>query len=306
MNGQDLVSIEDLSTTQVKELFALAARMKSAPADYRGLLPGRSMAMVFEKPSLRTRVTFEVGMASLGGFAVYLGAQDISLGKRESVEDVARNLDRWVDIIVARVFEHQTVRKLAENAKVPVVNALSDLEHPCQALADLLTLHERYDRLKTLKLAFVGDANNVCNSLFLLGSRLGMQLVQASPKEYQCCEQILERTQESAQETGGSVSVCEDPLEAVLDADAVYTDIWTSMGQEAEKSKKDKAFEGYQINPSVMAKAKPQAAFMHCLPAHRGEEVTDDVLDGPNSVVLDQAENRLHVQKALVLRLLGG
>jgi len=303
---KDVISIEDISTQTVHELFALAIRMKKSPETFRGKLAGKSAVMLFEKPSLRTRVTFEVGIASLGGYALYMGGSEVSLGKRESVEDAARNLERWVDLVVARVFSHNTLVKLAANSKIPIINALSDIEHPCQALADLLTIHEHKGDLAGLKLAFVGDANNVCNSLFLLGARLGMNLVQSGPKEYQCSEDILVKAGKSAVENGGSVAVCEDPVEAVKDADAVYTDVWTSMGQESEKAAKDKAFKPYQVNAALMSHAKPDALFMHCLPAHRGEEVTDEIMDGPHSVVFDEAENRLHAQKALILKILGG
>lgn len=306
MKGYDIISIEDLNDQEVQEVLSLASRMKSAPERYRQSLAGRSMSMLFEKPSLRTRVTFEVGIASLGGYAVYMGPTDVALGKREAVEDVARNLDRWVDLIVARVFEHRTLETLARYSKAPVINALSDTEHPCQALADIMTILEHKKRFAGVKCAFIGDANNVCYSLFLVASRMGMKLAQGGPKDYHMNAELVESIRNNASKSGGSIAIFEDPVEAIRDADVVYTDIWTSMGQESQKNNKDKAFEGYQVNSTLMAHAKPDAIFMHCLPAHRGEEVTSEVLDSPQSVVFDQAENRLHAQKALILKVLGG
>ncbi len=306
MKGYDIISIEDLNDQQIQEVLSLAAQMKAAPERYRHTLAGRSMCMLFEKPSLRTRVTFEVGIASLGGYAVYMGPTDVALGKREAVEDVARNLDRWVDLIVARVFAHRTLETLAKYSQAPVINALSDIEHPCQALADIMTIFEHKGRFAGVKCVFIGDANNVCNSLFLVGSRLGMKLAQGGPKDYQMNADLLKTIQANASKSGGSITICEDPIEAIRDADVVYTDIWTSMGQESQKHNKDRAFEGYQVNTDLMVHAKPDAIFMHCLPAHRGEEVTSEVLDSPQSVVFDQAENRLHAQKALILKVLGG
>ena len=264
-------------------------------------LSGYSLALVFEKPSLRTRVTFEVGMAQLGGASVYLAGQDIGLGRRESTADVARNLGRWVDVVAARTFAQATVDELAQHAGIPVVNALSDFEHPCQALADFFTLWERGLDLRSLRLAWIGDGNNVCHSLILLAALLGTEMAVAVPPGFEPDRRVLE----TARAWGGRVTVTADVPEAARGADAIYTDVWISMGQEAERERRLEAFSRYQVNDRVVGFAKPGAVVMHCLPAHRGEEISDAVLDGPRSVVLDQSENRLHVQKAVLLRLLG-
>jgi ornithine carbamoyltransferase len=297
------LSIADLSAADVEELFRLAAEWKrrTKARDVRTPLAGYSQALVFEKPSLRTRVTFEVGMAQLGGASVYLAGQDIGLGKRESVPDVARNLGRWVDVIVARTFAQATVDELARHAGIPVVNALSDYEHPCQALADFFTLWERSQNLRGLRLGWIGDGNNVSHSLMLLAALVGTEMSLAVPPGYEPDPRVLQ----TARAWGGRITVTDDVPAATRDADAIYTDVWTSMGQEAERERRLEAFSRYQVNDRVMGFAKPGAVVMHCLPAHRGEEITDAVLDGPRSVVLDQAENRLHVQKAVLLRLLG-
>jgi ornithine carbamoyltransferase len=299
-----LRSITDLSRSDVDELFRLAAAEKAAVKGGRAAAPlaGRSLALVFEKPSLRTRVTFEVGMAQLGGAAVYLAAQDIGLGRRESVADVARNLGRWVDGIVARTFEQATVERFARHAGVPVINGLSDHEHPCQALADVFTVWERGLDLRRARVAWIGDGNNVCHSLVLLGALVGAELAVACPPGYEPSPGVLE----TARALGGRVSVGADVREAAAGADVLYTDVWVSMGQEAERERRLEAFGRYQVNDRVLGLAKPGAVVMHCLPAHRGEEITDAVLDGPQSIVLDQSENRLHVQKAVLLTLLGG
>jgi ornithine carbamoyltransferase len=298
-----LLSIADLSAPDVEDLFRLAAEWKARTKarDARTPLAGHSLALVFEKPSLRTRVTFEVGMAQLGGASVYLAGRDIGLGTRESIPDVARNLGRWVDAISARTFAQATVDELARHAGVPVVNALSDQEHPCQALADFFTLWERDRDLRRLRLAWIGDGNNVCHSLILLASLLGTEMVVAAPPEFEPAARVLE----TARAWGGRIAVTTDVREAATGADAIYTDTWISMGQEAERGRRLEAFGRYQVNERVVAFARPGAVVMHCLPAHRGEEITDAVLDGPQSVVLDQSENRLHVQKAVLLRLLG-
>ena len=298
-----LLSIADLSGKEVEELFRLAAEWKARTKarEARTPLAGHSLALVFEKPSLRTRVTFEVGMAQLGGASVYLAGQDIGLGRRESITDVARNLGRWVDVVAARTFAQATVDDLARHAGIPVVNALSDHEHPCQALADFFTLWERGLDLRHLRLAWIGDGNNVCHSLILLAGLLGTEMVVAVPPGFEPEARVLE----TARAWGGRVRVTEDVPEAARGADAIYTDAWISMGQEAERERRLEAFSRYQVNDRVVGFAKPAAVVMHCLPAHRGEEITDAVLDGPQSVALDQAENRLHVQKAILLRLLG-
>ncbi len=298
-----LLSILDLTRPDVEEIFALAARLKAQQRrrEPHRLLQGRTLAMIFEKPSLRTRVSFEVGMFQLGGHTIHLAPEAVQLGVRESVSDVARNLGRWVDGIMARVFRHATVEALARASGVPVVNGLSDHEHPCQALADIFTLGEHGLDPKKTRLAFVGDGNNVCHSLVLLAALLGMTIVVSTPPGYEPDRDVVER----ARALGASVELIPKPGEAVRGADAIYTDVWTSMGQEAEREIRRQAFEGYQVNRALLAHAKPGARVMHCLPAHRGEEITDDLLDGPQSLAFDQAENRLHVQKAILVRLLG-
>jgi ornithine carbamoyltransferase len=298
-----LLSVTDLSRSEVEELFRLAAEGKAQLKAGRtsGALAGRSLALVFEKPSLRTRVTFEVGMTQLGGAAVYLTAQDIGLGTRESVADVARNLGRWVNGIAARTFEQATVERLARHAGIPVINALSDHEHPCQALADLFTLWERGLDLSRLRVAWIGDGNNVCHSLVLLAARFGTEVVVACPPGYEPAPRVVE----TARALGGRVTVTADPREAAAGADALYADVWVSMGQEAERERRLEAFSRYQLADPLLAAARPSAVVMHCLPAHRGEEISEAVLEGPQSVVFDQAENRLHVQKAVLLMLLG-
>jgi ornithine carbamoyltransferase len=297
-----LLSITDLAPPDVDRLFRLTADLKqrAKSRNHQAPLAGYSLALVFEKPSLRTRATFEVGMAQLGGTAVYLAAQDIGLGRRESVADVARNLGRWVDAIAARTFAQATVEELARHAGVPVINGLSDAEHPCQALADLFTLWERGVDLSRLRLAWVGDGNNVFHSMVLLGALVGAEVIAACPPGYEPSPAVLAE----ARSRGGRVRVTHDVPEAVAGADAIYTDVWVSMGQEAEREQRLEAFSRYQVNTRLLALARPGAPVMHCLPAHRGEEITDEVLDGPQSVVLDQAENRLHVQKAVLLTLL--
>jgi len=297
------LSIADLSAADVEDLFRLAAEWKRrTKAREVGIpLAGHSQALVFEKPSLRTRVTFEVGMAQLGGASVYLAGQDIGLGRRESIADVARNLGRWVDVIVARTFTQATVDELARHAGIPVVNALSDREHPCQALADFFTLWERGLDLRRMRLAWIGDGNNVCHSVMLLGALLGASIVVACPPGYEPDAGIVA----TARRLGGRIEVTEDARAAATGADVIYTDVWTSMGQEAEHERRLEAFSRYQINDTLVGFAKSSALVMHCLPAHRGEEITDSVLDSKRSIVLEQAENRLHAQKAVMLHLMG-
>jgi ornithine carbamoyltransferase len=304
----DLIAIADLNATQAEALLQLAWALKLAgsvgPHGLDTILSRKSLALIFEKPSLRTRVTFEAGMFQLGGQAMHLAAGDIGLGQREPVADVARNLERWVDGIAARTFRHQTVVDLAAHAKVPVINALSDHEHPCQALADMLTLLEHHMKLEGLQLAYVGDGNNVANSLALLAAKLGVNLALACPAGYEPAGEVIAAAQAEAEQRGSWIRVARDPREAVRGADAVYTDVWTSMGQESEAEERARIFRPYQLNAELMALAKPEALVMHCLPAHRGEEITDEVMDGPQSVVFDQAENRLHAQKAVLAVLL--
>ena len=298
------LSIGDLTRDEAIALFRLAADLKQGWKSGRRPAPlsGRTFALIFEKPSLRTRVTFEVGINQLGGRGVYLAGQEIGLGTRESVPDVARNLSRWVDGICARVYAHATITGLAVNATVPVINGLSDHEHPCQAVADFFTLWERGVDLGKLRLAWIGDGNNVCHSIVLLGAALGADVRVACPPGYEPDPQVIAQ----ARRTGGTVTITTEPDEAVRGADVIYTDVWTSMGQEAEKTQRQEAFARYQINAPLMSFAKSSALVMHCLPAHRGEEITDDVLDGPQSVVLEQSENRLHAQKAIIVALMEG
>ncbi len=294
----------DLTRDTALQMFALAADLKQRwKVGRRGTpLAGRTVALIFEKPSLRTRVTFEVGIVQLGGRAVYLSGHEIGLGTRETVADVARNLSRWVDGIAARVYAHATIETLARHATVPVINGLSDGEHPCQALADFFTLWERGLDLAAMRLAWLGDGNNVCHSVLLLGALLGASLVVACPPGYAPDESV----QAAVRRLGGRLEVTDDPRKAAQGADVIYTDVWISMGQEAERERRLEAFNRYQVNETVVAAAKPTALVMHCLPAHRGEEITDAVLDSPQSIVLEQAENRLHAQKAVILSLLGG
>lgn len=306
LRGRDLISAADLSADEIGRLFARATELKAElVADGRHATPplvGRSLAMLFQKPSLRTRVTFEAGMTQLGGHAIYL-TESVVLGGRESVGDVARNLEHFVDAIMARTGPHEVVVELAEKASVPVINGLTIREHPCQALADLFTLHERFGDLRGLPLAFVGDGNNVFHSLALMGATLGMEIRLAHPPGYGPSERIIERARELGARSGGRLVLGSEPLDAVTGAAVVYTDAWTSMGQEVEAEERRDAFARYQINDGLLA-ASPDALVMHCLPAHRGEEITSAVMDGPRSIIFEQSENRLHAQKALLVELL--
>jgi ornithine carbamoyltransferase len=302
--NKNFLSIADLSRERIFKLFGLAADLKQRWKSGRREAPlsGRSMALIFEKQSLRTRVTFEVGIVQLGGRAVYLSGHEIGLGTRESVPDVARNLSRWVDGIAARVYSHATVEGLARHASVPVINGLSDFEHPCQALADYYTLWERGIDLASMRLAWIGDGNNVCHSVLLAGALVGASMVVACPPGYEPNAGV----QATVRKLGGKLEVTSDAREAATGADVLYTDVWVSMGQEAERVQRVEAFNRYQLNDTVVGFAKPSALLMHCLPAHRGEEITDTLLDGPRSIVLEQSENRLHAQKAVIFELLGG
>jgi len=309
MRGRDLLSVADLSRDEVLRLFDLATELKAEYLETRrhALPPlvGRTLAMLFQKPSLRTRVTFEAGMNQLGGHAVYL-TEDTIMGARESVHDVARNLERFVDAIVARTGPHAVVVELAEKSAIPVINGLTLREHPCQALADVFTIRERFGRLEGVVLAFVGDGNNVYHSLALLGAMLGMEVRLAHPSGYAPNTTIVERARALAVEFGGRLEFSSDPLEAVRGADVVYTDAWTSMGQEAETEERRDAFKGFRVDTALLEAAGPETVAMHCLPAHRGEEITSEVMDGPRSIIWDQSENRLHVQKALLVEVIGG
>jgi ornithine carbamoyltransferase len=300
----DLLTGMEWNPAQVRELLHLAADVKAHPDRYRGALAGRFLALIFEKPSLRTRVTFEVGISSLGGASVFLDHTETKLGQRESIPDVAKNLERWVQGIVARTFTQESIDALAENAGIPVINALSDRYHPCQALSDFFTLEERFGGLRGLKLAYVGDGNNVCHSLLSVGARAGAHVRIATPEGYGPDPAVVLEAKRTARETRGKIEACSSPEEAVASAQAIYTDVWTSMGQEEESAARETAFAGYQVNEALFAQAAADAVFMHCLPAHRGSEVSKEVIDSPRSIVFDQAENRLHMQKAILLTLL--
>jgi len=303
-SAAELVSDLDLSGGDLSLLVEAAAQIRTNPGAYRQALQGRTLALLFEKPSLRTRVTFEVAIKSLGGEAIYYDCRYEPLGQRESVADVARNLERWVDAIAARTFRQATIEELARWAKIPVINALSDRYHPCQALADVLTLKDVFGKLEGIRLAFVGDGNNVAHSLLLTGAGAGLHVRVATPPSYEPDPEIVRAATAIASQTGGSVHVGNDPAEAVSGAHAVYTDVWTSMGSEQEAEERRQRFAPYRVTEQLFAQARPDAVFLHCLPAHRGEEVEAAVIDSSRSVVFDQAENRLHAQKALLWLLL--
>ena len=298
---KDLLSLHDLTPEEFTGILDLAEAVKKRPDRYRRALEGKTLAMVFEKPSLRTRVTFETGMTQLGGHAIYLAPTDIQLGSRESIPDVARNLERWVDAIMARTFRHDTITQLAEHSRVPVINALSDYSHPCQALADFQTLREALGDLRKVRLAYLGDGNNVCHSLLFAAAKCGAGLTVATPEGYEPDPRVVQLAVEEAGRTGARIRLVHDPVEGVRGANAVYTDVWASMGQEAETEKRAKIFRPFQVNEALMAAAEPGAFFLHCLPAHRGWEVTDAVADSPTSLIFPEAENRLHAQKAVLL-----
>jgi ornithine carbamoyltransferase len=304
--GRDLCSIADFSTGEIASVMELAHAVKANPDYYRWALDSKQMVMFFEKASLRTRLTFETAINTLGGNAIFVDQTQSPLGERESLADMSRNLERWVSVIVLRTYAHETITEMAQYASVPVINALSDLEHPCQALADFLTLEQRFGSVRGLKFTYVGDGNNVCHSLMLTAAQLGAHCTIGSPKNYAPKADIVAQARAIANVTGSEINLVTDPVAAVTGADAVYTDVCTSMGFEHEVTKRAPIFKPYQVNEALMAHAATHAVFMHCLPAHRNAEVTDAVLDGPQSVVFDQAENRMHAQKALLLLLLGG
>ncbi len=306
LRGRDFCSTADLSPAEIRAILDLAHKVKAHPSNYRWSLDALQMVMFFEKASLRTRLTFETAINTLGGSAIFVDQTKSPLGERESLADMARNLERWTKLIVLRTYSHETITEMALYSKVPVINALSDLEHPCQALADFMTLEERFGTAKGLKFTYVGDGNNVCHSLMLTAALLGAHSTIATPRKYAPKSEIVAQAQEIANVTGGTLTFTQDPVVAVTGADAVYTDVCTSMGFEHEETKRAPIFKPYQVNEALMAYAKPEAVFMHCLPARRNAEVTDAVLDGPQSIVFDQAENRMHAQKALLLMLAGG
>ncbi len=308
--GRDLCSIADLTPDEAAAILQLAHRVKANPAAYRHALDAKQTVMFFEKASLRTRLTFEVAMNTTGGSAMFVDQTQSPLGERESLADMSRNVDRWVQAIVLRTYSHETITEMAQYAACPVINALSDHEHPCQALADFMTVQERYAErnggsIRGINFTYVGDGNNVCHSLMLLAAQLGAHCTVGTPKNYAPKADVVAQARAIGNSTGANITLVQDPIAAVRDADAVYTDVCTSMGFEHEATKRAPIFKPYQVNEALMAHARPDAAFMHCLPAHRNAEVTDAVFDGPNSVVFEQAENRMHAQKALLLLLLG-
>jgi ornithine carbamoyltransferase len=298
--AKDLLTGAEWSPADTRDLLQRTADIKARPSRFASVLRGKHIALIFEKPSLRTRVTFEVGIQSMGGEVVFLDHTQARLGERESIPDVARNLECWVQGIVARVYEQRVLEEMAASIKIPVVNALSDKFHPCQALADYFTLEEKFGSLKGLKIAYVGDGNNVCHSLMFLAARLGVNLRIATPANYAPAPDVLADSKRVAKDTHARIELFTNPSEAVVGAQAVYTDSWTSMGFEAEEKVRRNVFKAYQVNRKLMEQAAPGAFFMHCLPAHRGAEVTDEVLDGPTSIVLNQSENRMYVQKAIL------
>lgn len=304
MTGKDFVSIRDFSPSEIQYLLLLGRQIKAAPDRYSQALKGKTLAMIFEKPSLRTRVSFDVGIQQLGGFSLYLSPAEINLGKRESIYDVAKNLERMVQGIMIRTFAHEIVTAMAEHAAIPVINGLTDFSHPCQAMADFLTIWEIKGRVEGLKIAFVGDGNNVAHSLMFAGAQLGAEVWVATPDGYAPDPGAIAWSTDRARETGGACRITNSPEEAVRDADVVYTDVWASMGQESEAAERKQLFRDFQVNLRLFALAKHDAIFMHCLPAHRGDEVTNDVIDSPQSVVYQEAENRLHAQKAIMLELM--
>ena len=300
---EDFLTIKDLSAKEIDEIFSSAQDLKKDKEKYHDRLKGKTVALIFQKPSNRTRVSFEVGIWQLGGYAIYLKPEDINIGVRESVEDVGKTLSRYLDVIVVRTFNHQIAEELAKFATIPVINGLSDLLHPCQSLSDLFTIKEKFGKLKGVTLTYVGDGNNVCNSLLYVAAKTGLNLNIASPKKFGPSKTIVDEAQLLAKKTGAQISLFIDAKEAVKNCDIVYTDVWASMGKEKEAKRRKKIFSKYQVNKELLSVAKSNVLVMHCLPAHRGQEITDDVIDGEHSIVFDQVENRLHVQKAILLKL---
>jgi ornithine carbamoyltransferase len=301
---KDLISIGLLTTPEIKEIFVLSKEIKSNPGKFSQSLKGKTLALIFEKPSNRTYVSFSVGIYQLGGNAIYLGPEQIKLGVRETIHDVAKTLSRYVEGIVLRTFAHQNVLEMAKYAGVPVINGLSDFSHPCQALADSFTILEKLGGFKGVSMAYIGDGNNVCNSLLLISEKLGINFNIATPKGYEPDRKLFKDTASAAAKNGVKIKLFNDPREAVKGADVIYTDVWASMGQEKEADKKKKDFKKFQVTASLVSLASKNCLVMHCLPAHRGEEISDEVIDGKHSVIFDQAENRLHVQKAILVKLL--
>lgn len=306
LKGKDFLTLMDISTEDIHYLLTLAAQLKEKQLAGQSYTPlaGKTLAMIFEKPSTRTRVSFEVGMIQLGGSALYLNSNDLQLGRGETIADTARVLSQYVDAIMIRTFAHSKIEELAQYATIPVINGLTDDDHPCQALADLLTIYEVKKTLKGLKLAYVGDGNNVAHALMIAAAKVGMDCTIACPSGYEPKEDYVNAAVQIGKQSGATIAVTHDPIEAVADADVIYTDVWTSMGQEQESEQRLAVFQGFQVNDELVKHAKPDYMFLHCLPAHRGEEVAADVIDGPNSYVFQQAGNRLHVQKAILVSLL--
>jgi ornithine carbamoyltransferase len=307
LQGKDLLSIHDLSQSEVFEILDLAKDLKAKlkRGEEHHLLKGKSLGMIFSKASTRTRVSFEVGMYQLGGMALFLSSKDLQIGRGEPIQDTARVLSRYVDGIMIRTFSHDNVQELAKHSSIPIINGLTDLLHPCQALADIFTVLEYKGSLKGLKMAYIGDGNNMVNALIEASVKVGMDISAATPKGYEPDAEIVQEAREDAKATGSTVTLVNDPLIAAKDADVIYTDVWASMGQESEQAIRAKAFEGFQVNNEVMKAANKGAIVLHCLPAHRGEEITDEVMEGPQSAIFDEAENRLHVQKAIMALLMG-
>jgi ornithine carbamoyltransferase len=304
MGHHNFLSIRDFSPQEIRYLLDLAREIKSHPSSHHGALRGRTLALIFDKPSLRTRVSFDVGIQQLGGFSLYLSNAEISLGKRESIYDVAKNLERMVQGIMIRTYAHEIVEQMAEYASIPIINGLTDYSHPCQAMADYMTMIEVKGEVRDLKVAYVGDGNNVCHSLMFAGAQLGANVWVATPVGYEPKTAAIQWARERGQQTGSTCTLTHDPVEAAADADVIYADVWASMGQESEAEERRKIFAPYQVNFELFRQAKFDALFMHCLPAHRGDEVTNEVIDSAHSVVYQQAENRLHAQKAILLELM--
>ncbi|HVO59581.1 MAG TPA: ornithine carbamoyltransferase [Terriglobales bacterium] len=300
----DFLSIKDFTPQEFRHFLDLARRIKTIPEAFSASLRGKTLAMIFEKPSLRTRVTFDVGIHQLGGFSLYLSPAEINLGKRESVYDVAKNLERMVQGIMIRTFAHEIVEQMAEYASIPIINGLTDYSHPCQAMADYLTIEEAKGSAAGRKIAFIGDGNNVAHSLMFAGAQLGAHVWVATPVGYEPAADAIKWARERTQQTGGTCTITNDPVSAATAADVIYTDVWASMGQEKEAEARKQIFLPFQVNAALFAKAKPDCIFLHCLPAHRGDEVTNEVIDSPRSLVFQEAENRLHAQKAIMLELM--
>ncbi len=301
---KDVLSIADLTGREVLEILELTERIKKDKASYGTALKGKSLGLVFQKPSNRTRVSFEIGMVQLGGYAIYLGSSELVMGVRESIKDIACVLSRYIDGIVARTNRHEDVEQIATYATVPVINGLSDLEHPCQALCDIYTIKEKFGSFKKIRLAYIGDGNNVLNSLLMASAKVGLAIAVATPRGYEPAKRVVDTALEACAESGGRIAFYHNAADAARGADVIYTDVWVSMGQEKEMKKRTKAFKGFQVNDRILKLAKDECVVMHCLPAHRGQEITDSVIDSPNSIVYDQAENRLHTEKAVLLMLL--